>query len=277
MSDWVVRMIEQSGYLGVGFLMFLETLFPPIPSEVIMPVAGMAAAKGKMSYPLAVAAGTAGAMLGNIVWYLAARALAREEGLRERLRTLVEGRRGQVLRLHRLAPRGADVGERHAELARERALHSNRGRVPQDLADRGVAPALADILPQRFTEAVREILVRTVGHLLHRRDVARDCRITQPAGGERVVRADREILRHAFHEPQRRIDPLEHLLVRSGAAAREHIVLELVHHFVRKHVLKTSEIAGEGKYQAMTRRFSYTARSFAKVAGDVVLAEVGAR
>jgi membrane protein DedA with SNARE-associated domain len=55
--------------------MFLETVFPPIPSEVIMPVAGMAAAEGKMSFPLVVASGTAGAMLGNIVWYLAARAL----------------------------------------------------------------------------------------------------------------------------------------------------------------------------------------------------------
>ena len=52
MSDWVIRLIEQSGYLGVGFLMFLETVFPPIPSEVIMPVAGMAAAEGKMSFPL---------------------------------------------------------------------------------------------------------------------------------------------------------------------------------------------------------------------------------
>jgi membrane protein DedA with SNARE-associated domain len=75
MSDWVVRLIEQSGYLGVGFLMFLETLFPPIPSEVIMPVAGVAAAKGQMSFGYAVASGTAGAMLGNIFWYLAARAL----------------------------------------------------------------------------------------------------------------------------------------------------------------------------------------------------------
>ncbi len=75
MNDWVVRLIEQSGYLGVGFLMFLETIFPPIPSEVIMPVAGVAAAKGKMDYGLVVAAGTTGAMLGNIVWYLAARAL----------------------------------------------------------------------------------------------------------------------------------------------------------------------------------------------------------
>jgi len=78
MSDWVVRLIEQSGYLGVAFLMFLETVFPPIPSEVIMPVAGMAAAQGKMGFVLAVASGTAGAMLGNTVWYLAARALGHD-------------------------------------------------------------------------------------------------------------------------------------------------------------------------------------------------------
>ena len=75
MSDWVIRLIEQAGYLGVAFLMFLETLFPPIPSEVIMPVAGVAAAKGKLGLGLVIASGTAGAMLGNIVWYLAARAL----------------------------------------------------------------------------------------------------------------------------------------------------------------------------------------------------------
>jgi membrane protein DedA with SNARE-associated domain len=75
MSDWVIRLIEQAGYLGVGFLMFLETIFPPIPSEVIMPVAGVAAAKGKMSLGGVIASGTAGAMLGNMVWYLAARAL----------------------------------------------------------------------------------------------------------------------------------------------------------------------------------------------------------
>ena len=75
MSDWVIRLIEQSGYLGVGFLMFLETVFPPIPSEVIMPIAGMAAAKGELGFVPVVASGTAGAMLGNTVWYLAARAL----------------------------------------------------------------------------------------------------------------------------------------------------------------------------------------------------------
>src|SRR5687767_4177734 len=75
MSDWIIRLIEQSGYLGVAFLMFLETVFPPIPSEVIMSVAGVAAGQGKLNYWAVVAAGTAGAMLGNILWYLAARAL----------------------------------------------------------------------------------------------------------------------------------------------------------------------------------------------------------
>src|SRR5215203_3167087 len=75
MGDWIIRLIDQSGYLGVGFLMFLETIFPPIPSELIMPLGGVAAAQGRMSLPLAISAGTAGAMLGNTVWYLAARAL----------------------------------------------------------------------------------------------------------------------------------------------------------------------------------------------------------
>ncbi|HET9354807.1 MAG TPA: DedA family protein [Sphingomicrobium sp.] len=78
MADWVIRLIEQTGYLGVAFLMFVETIFPPIPSEVIMPVAGVAAGQGRMNFYAVVASGTAGAMLGNITWYLAARALGIE-------------------------------------------------------------------------------------------------------------------------------------------------------------------------------------------------------
>lgn len=75
MTDWVIRLIEQTGYLGVAFLMFLETVFPPIPSEVIMPVAGLQAARGEMALWAVVASGTAGAMLGNYFWYLAARVI----------------------------------------------------------------------------------------------------------------------------------------------------------------------------------------------------------
>lgn len=69
MTDLVFRLMEWGGYFGVALLMFLETVFPPIPSEVIMPLAGVIAARGEMSLPIVILCGTAGAMLGNIVWF----------------------------------------------------------------------------------------------------------------------------------------------------------------------------------------------------------------
>jgi membrane protein DedA with SNARE-associated domain len=137
MSDWVVRLIEQSGYLGVGFLMFLETLFPPIPSEVIMPVAGMAAAKGKMSYPLAVAAGTAGAMLGNIVWYLAARALGHD-----RLKPIIR-RHGKWLTVN-----WADVERAHRWFDRRGVVLVFVGRLVPTI--RSIISIPAGLLDMRF-------------------------------------------------------------------------------------------------------------------------------
>ena len=108
MGDWIIRLIDQSGYLGVGFLMFLETVFPPIPSELIMPLGGVAAAQGRMSLALAIAAGTAGAMLGNIVWYLAARALGHD-----RLRPIIR-RYGKWLTVNwKEVQRAHDWFERH--------------------------------------------------------------------------------------------------------------------------------------------------------------------
>ena len=85
MSEWIIHLIDQTGYLGVGFLRFLETVFPPIPSEVIMPVAGLAAARGKMGIAGVIASGTVGAMLGNYFWYLVARVI----GI-ERFKPLIE-------------------------------------------------------------------------------------------------------------------------------------------------------------------------------------------
>ena len=78
MTDWVFRLIDQTGYLGVALLMFLETVFPPIPSEVIMPIAGLRAAQGPLSLWGVIASGTAGAMLGNFFWYAAARVIGVE-------------------------------------------------------------------------------------------------------------------------------------------------------------------------------------------------------
>ncbi len=56
-------------------LMFAETVFPPLPSEIIMPLAGLRAARGSFSLAGAIAAGSVGAMAGNLCWYFAARSL----------------------------------------------------------------------------------------------------------------------------------------------------------------------------------------------------------
>jgi len=69
MEDWIIHLVEWSHYWGVGLLMLLETVLPPIPSEVIMTVAGVSAARGNMNLGGTIAAGTAGAMLGNWMWY----------------------------------------------------------------------------------------------------------------------------------------------------------------------------------------------------------------
>ena len=69
MSDWITSLISEHGYLALFALMFLENIFPPIPSELIMPFAGYAAAKGDINPVAAVLAGGAGSLLGAFAWY----------------------------------------------------------------------------------------------------------------------------------------------------------------------------------------------------------------
>ena len=63
--------MESLGYLGIGLLMFLENLFPPIPSELIMPLAGFTVAKGNMQMVPAIVAGVIGTVIGAFPWYYA--------------------------------------------------------------------------------------------------------------------------------------------------------------------------------------------------------------
>ena len=49
MFDWITGLMNGLGYAGIALLMFLENIFPPIPSEVVMPLAGFTAAQGGMS------------------------------------------------------------------------------------------------------------------------------------------------------------------------------------------------------------------------------------
>lgn len=85
MNDWVIGFIESWGYGGVLLLMLLENVFPPIPSELIMPFAGFVVARGELDVAGVVLAGTAGSLLGTLPWYWAGRRVGRE-----RLRGWVE-------------------------------------------------------------------------------------------------------------------------------------------------------------------------------------------
>ena len=138
--------------------------------------------------------------------------------------------------LHRVAPPADQLVQVDSDHALERALDPRGRRRLQDLADRFVAPLLSDVVPDRVPEVVREHLL--IAQLLECREVAFHGRVPQPHGGVVVDRPDREVFRHAFHEPERRGDIDERLDTGADATAAEHVVLELVHHLVPDHVVQ---------------------------------------
>jgi membrane protein DedA with SNARE-associated domain len=71
-SDWVTRIVETLGYVGVAALIALENVFPPLPSELILPLAGFETGRGEFNYVLMVLAATVGSVVGALVLYYVA-------------------------------------------------------------------------------------------------------------------------------------------------------------------------------------------------------------
>jgi membrane protein DedA with SNARE-associated domain len=69
MFESVINTINSLGYVGIAVLMALENILPPIPSEVIMPLAGFAVTQGKLKFIYVVISGTIGSVLGATPWY----------------------------------------------------------------------------------------------------------------------------------------------------------------------------------------------------------------
>ena len=95
MQQTVTELIGRFGYWGVFFLIFIENIFPPIPSEVILLFGGALTLSTAMEVPGVVAAATFGSLAGAIALYALGRAL----GL-ERLKKLFSGRLGRILHFH---------------------------------------------------------------------------------------------------------------------------------------------------------------------------------
>lgn len=75
---WVADVIEALGPVGVGMLVALENVFPPVPSEVVLPFAGFIAGRGEVGVWSMVGASTAGAVVGAIVLYEVGRRVGQE-------------------------------------------------------------------------------------------------------------------------------------------------------------------------------------------------------
>lgn len=69
MLDWITQTIASLGYVGIALLMLLENILPPIPSEMIMPLAGFTATQGELNFGMVVLAGVMGSILGALPWY----------------------------------------------------------------------------------------------------------------------------------------------------------------------------------------------------------------
>ena len=69
MLEQIISTINSLGYIGIALLMALENIFPPIPSELIMPLAGFTVSQGKLDFLYVVIAGAIGSVLGATPWY----------------------------------------------------------------------------------------------------------------------------------------------------------------------------------------------------------------
>lgn len=105
--EWVFGLFDTLGAAGVGLLIFLDNFFPPIPSEVVLPLAGFRARTGAIDPVLVWPAATAGAVAGSLVVYYLGVWLGYD-----RLHDLA-GRRWFVIASRRDLERGRDLFDRH--------------------------------------------------------------------------------------------------------------------------------------------------------------------
>jgi membrane protein DedA with SNARE-associated domain len=71
-TNWAKDVVDSAGYLGVFLMIILENVFPPIPSEVILPLAGFLAEEGRFWLPGVILAASLGAVVGALILYYVA-------------------------------------------------------------------------------------------------------------------------------------------------------------------------------------------------------------
>ena len=162
MFDWIVSLIDKAGYVGIALLMLLENVFPPIPSEVIMPLAGFSAAKGTLSFAGVVISGTIGSLAGAYFWFRIGRWIGPK-----RLKRFA-GRHGRWLTLH-----PDEVEQARAFFARYQIMALFLGRLIPAIRSLISVPAGVNCIPistfllwSSLGTALWTLLLASAGYLL---------------------------------------------------------------------------------------------------------------
>lgn len=160
--DWIVSLIDKAGYIGIALLMLLENVFPPIPSEVIMPLAGFSAAKGTLSFTGVIIAGTIGSLAGAYFWFLIGRWIGPK-----RLKRFA-AKHGRWLTLH-----PDEIDQARAFFSRHQALALFLGRLIPAIRSLISVPAGVNCIPistfllwSSLGTALWTVLLAGAGYLL---------------------------------------------------------------------------------------------------------------
>ena len=92
MQEFIINIMNEFGYLGVLFLITIENIFPPIPSEIILPFSGFMTIITDMTIFGVVLMATIGSVIGAIILYLVGSLLKKD-----RLRLIIDGKIGKTL------------------------------------------------------------------------------------------------------------------------------------------------------------------------------------
>lgn len=94
MEEFIINIMNVYGYIGIFFLIMIENLFPPIPSEIILTFGGFMTTTSKMSILGVIIASTLGSVIGAFILYYIGKILNKE-----RLIKIVTSKYGKLLRV----------------------------------------------------------------------------------------------------------------------------------------------------------------------------------